>query len=289
MIYGITGNTNKMKLWEPASDLIAWLLEESIPFVIDPLVSKGLADRALISKELADQHSQANLPHESEVILSFGGDGTLLSTAYQVGARQTPIMGVNIGRLGFLADTEVGQLKETIRRLERGEYRIESRMVLEARYQGVNGPETSWALNDFVLERSQPSQLISVDVQVDGAPLTTYWADGLIISTRTGSTAYSLSVGGPILVPGSGAVVLTPIAPHTLTVRPIVLPASSVINIAVLNAPCVFAADGRSTMFAAESTPSFSIRKAQHAVRLIKLPEQDYFQTLRSKLRWGGR
>jgi NAD+ kinase len=144
-------------------------------------------------------------------------------------------------------------------------------------------------LNDYVFERSQTPQLISVDVQVDGASLTTYWADGLIISTPTGSTAYSLSVGGPILVPGCGSMVLTPIAPHTLTVRPIVLPDSSVITLTVQDAPFVLAADGRSTLFPPDNTLAFTIRRAQHSVKLIKLPEQDYFQTLRSKLRWGGR
>lgn len=287
MIYGITGNTKKTELWPALVELIDGFKTESIRFVLDAPIAKGLRERGLLheSEQVAES---TNLPNASDIILSFGGDGTLLNTAFQIGARQTPILGVNMGRLGFLADTEVAQLGETIRRLERGEYRIESRMVLEARLDGAAGKDTHWALNDIVIEHSQTTQLISVEVKVDSAPLTTYWADGLIISTPTGSTAYSLSVGGPILSPGSGVVVLTPLAPHTLTVRPIVLPASAVIDIQVPSQPYIFAADGRSKIIEDDSV-RITIRQAQHSVKLIKMPEQDYFQTLRSKLRWSGR
>ncbi|MEM8488492.1 MAG: NAD(+)/NADH kinase [Bacteroidota bacterium] len=288
MTYGITGNITKQEIWTPIGTLVAWLLKESIPFVLETAVASGLVKRELLSSEHAAKYGNPNLPQASDVILSFGGDGTLLSTAHNVGAHQTPILGVNFGRLGFLADTEVSNLNDTIRRLEQGAYRIQERMVLEARFEGKEGPEVHWALNDFVLERSLMPQLISVEVSVDGAPLTTYWADGLIISTPTGSTAYALSVGGPILAPGSNVMALTPIAPHTLTVRPLVLPASAIITADVQANNFVFAADGRSTSFEGTS-PQFSIKRAQHSVRLIKLPEQDYFQTLRSKLRWSGR
>ena len=286
--YGISGNITKQEIWQPIGTLVAWLLDQQLPFVLETAIASGLVKRDMLSSEDAETYSHPNLPQASDVILSFGGDGTLLSTAHNVGAHQTPILGVNLGRLGFLADTEVSNLNDTIRRLEKGAYRIEERMVLEARFEGQDGPEVHWALNDFVLERSLMPQLISVEVCVDGAPLTTYWADGLIISTPTGSTAYALSVGGPILAPGSDVMVLTPIAPHTLTVRPLVLPASAIITADVQASNFVFAADGRSTSFEGTS-PQFSIKRAQHSVRLIKLPEQDYFQTLRSKLRWSGR
>lgn len=288
MTYGITGNITKQDIWEPIGLLVRWLMDESIPFVLESELASGLVERGFLDSEQAQKYGRSNLPQASEVILSFGGDGTLLSTAYNVGAHQTPILGVNFGRLGFLADTEVSNLHDTIRRLEKGEYRIEDRMVLEARFEGERGPEVLWALNDFVLERSLMPQLISIEVAVDGAPLTTYWADGLIISTPTGSTAYALSVGGPILAPGSNVMALTPLAPHTLTVRPLVLPATAIISARVNEAPFVFAADGRSVNFG-DNSPVFTMKRARHSVRLIKLPEQDYFQTLRSKLRWSGR
>ena len=288
MIYGITGNIDKPKLWKPASELVSWLRQESMPFLIDEPVAAGLAERSLITAEVAERYSRNCLPDEAEAILSFGGDGTLLSTAHQIGARGVPILGVNIGRLGFLADTEVGQLSETIRRLEHGEYRIESRMVLEARLEGAGESTVLWALNDFVIQRSLSPQLISIDVKIDDAPLTTYWADGLIIATPTGSTAYSLSVGGPILAPQSGVIVLTPLAPHTLTVRPVVISDQSLISVSAPKTPFVFAADGRSSHFDAGDA-TFNIRRADHTVNLIKLPEQDFFQTLRTKLRWSGK
>lgn len=288
MTYGITGNITKHEIWEPIGSLVQWLIGEAIPFVLEAPVATGMLKRELLDSGQAEKYSCTNLPQVSEVILSFGGDGTLLATAYNIGAHQTPILGVNLGRLGFLADTEVSNLQDTILRLEKGEYRIEERMVLEARFESKAGPEVLWALNDFVFERTLMPQLISIDVFVDGAALTTYWADGLIISTPTGSTAYSLSVGGPILAPGSNVIGLTPLAPHTLTVRPLVLPATAIITAQVRDAQFVFAADGRSINFG-EDSPLFSIKRAQHGVRLIKLPEQDYFQTLRSKLRWGGR
>ena len=287
MIYGITGNVTKEEIWTPIAAFVSWLRASTIPFVLNQPIGTGLAERKLLSNDVAHFHSRANFAHESEVILSFGGDGTLLMTAHEVGARETPILGVNMGRLGFLADTEVNQLKDTVMRLDKGEYRIESRMVLEARYTRGEARETQWAVNDFVIGRSEKPQLISIEVSVDGAHLTNYWADGLIIATPTGSTAYSLSVGGPILVPGCGNMVLTPIAPHTLTVRPIVLPDSAVITVHVPAASFMLATDGRSTYFE-EPAELLTIRRAQHSVKLIKLPEQDYFHTLRSKLRWSG-
>jgi NAD+ kinase len=170
-----------------------------------------------------------------------------------------------------------------------GEYTIEERMVLEATADSPSHFDTEWAVNEFVLDRSGTAGLIKIEVEVDGTPLNTYWGDGLIIASPTGSTAYSLSTGGPIIAPGTEAVILTPIAPHTLTVRPIVLPADSTITCRVLHdQPYVFAADGRSVLFEDDGL-SFTIERAAHTVNLVKLPDQHFFQTLRSKLMWGVR
>jgi NAD+ kinase len=287
MIYGITGNPQKNELWPAVAELIEGFQGAPVEFMLDVAIADGLRERNLLPERSMPAESE-DLPAGVDIVLSFGGDGTLLNTAYQIASRETPILGVNMGRLGFLADTEVARLHETIRRIERGDYRIESRMVLEARLEGAAGREVQWALNDLVIEHSKSTQLISIDVKVDNAPLTTYWADGLIVSTPTGSTAYSLSVGGPILTPGSGVVVLTPLAPHTLTVRPIVVAATSAIDIQVPSQPYVFAADGRSQVIE-DPTLRITIRRAPHAVKLVKMPEQDFFQTLREKLRWSGR
>ncbi len=289
MTYGITGNTTKDKLWGPVSTLLAWLRQEGLPFCLDAAVARGLRERGLADLAPCDAHHVSELARRADVILSFGGDGTLLHTAHALGTAPTPILGVNIGRLGFLADIEVGQLTDTIRLLEAGAYRIERRMVLEARLEAPSGTRTTWALNEFVLGGSGTAGLITIDVRVDGTPLNTYWADGLIMATPTGSTAYSLSAGGPIVVPGAGVIILTPIAPHTLTVRPIVLPDHCVVEATIASPPhrYVLAADG--VTHVAEQDPlRLTVRRADHTVNLVKLPEQDFFQTLRSKLMWGA-
>lgn len=290
MIYGITGNTKKDKLWEPTTELAAWLARESLPFRLNRHLAEGLRERGLLDEDLCRSHASDDLAAECDVILSFGGDGTLLMSAHEVGTRGTPILGVNIGRLGFLADIETEQVEATIRSLEEGKYRIEERLPLSAEVSNVKDRQHYWALNEFVLERSGSAGLISIRVTVDGVHLNDYWTDGLIISTPTGSTAYSMSVGGPIVAPGCDVVILTPLAPHSLTVRPIVLPASATIEAEILldDQPYVLAFDGRSRSFDRDEHPvKFRFSRAEHHVNLVKLPQQHYFQTLRSKLMWG--
>lgn len=289
MTYGITGNVNKDALWQPAAELISWLMGQNLSFCMNEEVSAGLHERQLIDGDVCRSHTVQDLAEAADLILSFGGDGTLLRTAHLVGERDTPILGINIGRLGFLADVQVDQLQPTIQQLERGDFTVEPRLVLEAKTDIDVELEAQWALNEFVIDRSGPAALISIDVIVDGVPLNTYWADGLIIATPTGSTAYSLAVGSPIIVPGSGVIILTPIAPHSLTVRPIVLPASSVIEARVRTRqqPYLLAADGRSTMLDHRDI-AITIRRAEHQVHLVKLPDQTYFRTIRTKLMWGA-
>lgn len=292
MTYGITGNPTKERLWDPLADLVSWLLARDLPFCLHRDVARGLAERGLVGDAVCDERSTPDLASEADLVLSFGGDGTLLRTAHELGTEGAPILGVNIGRLGFLADIQVGQVQDAILELEEGAFSVEARMALDIAVDGVPADELElpnpWALNEFVLDRSGAAGLIRIEVKVDGTPLNTYWADGLIVATPTGSTAYSLSTGGPIIAPGSGVVILTPIAPHTLTVRPIVLPASVEIEASVREGcPYVLAADGRSTVFEREGV-TLRIRRAAHAVPLVKLHDQHFFQTLRSKLMWGA-
>ncbi len=289
MKYGITGNTHKDSLWAPVAQTVTWLLSRNIPFCLHADIAAGLAQRKLLDAALCAEHTEENLADSVDVLMSFGGDGTFLNTANEVGTRATPILGVNIGRLGFLADIEVGLIQDAIECLERGEYHVDHRMVLEARLDNGVPLGKPWALNDFVIQRTGDARLMSVNITVDGEHLNVYWADGLIIATPTGSTAYSLSSGGPIMVPGCGAMILTPVAPHTLTVRPIVLPENAVIEAHVLNAhpDYVLAADGQSMLV--DGHVKVTVRRAEHTVKLIKLPGQHYFKTLRSKLMWGAR
>lgn len=293
MTYGITGHPRKDQIWEPVADLVSWLMRQDLPFCLHQDVADGLAARELVGEAVCTANATADLTDASDVVLSYGGDGTLLRTAHALGDGGPPIMGVNIGRLGFLADIDTGGVEEAIQQLEDGAYRVEERMVLEAsaRSASDDAPDLSarWALNEFVVDRSGETGLLEIDVRVNGTPLNTYWADGLIAATPTGSTAYSLSAGGPILAPGTEAVILTPIAPHTLTVRPIALPADATVEVRVRpeERSYVFAADGHNNAIDGGGAV-LSIQKAPHTVNLAKLDGQRYFKTLRSKLMWGA-
>jgi NAD+ kinase len=290
MIYGITGNPHKDQLWTPVADLVAWLMRRDLQFALHPAIAEGLIQRDLVGSAVCDEHTAGDFAARADMILSFGGDGTMLRTAHEAGPNHTPILGINIGRLGFLADIEVEAVTDAIDQLEAGKYTIENRMVLEGSVSGGPTLDTPWALNEFVIDRSGAAGLIKINVSIDGTPLNTYWADGLIIATPTGSTAYSLSSGGPIIAPGTDATIITPIAPHTLTVRPLVLPSTVEIEARVLDGtqPYVLAVDGRSTVFE-EYGATIRIRRAEHPVPLVKLPDQHFFKTLRSKLMWGAR
>lgn len=288
MRYGINGNTAKADIWQPVNAFIEVLRRKELPFCMSEALAQGLTDRGLQVVDACVRAEIGELAAESDLILSFGGDGTMLRSAHAVGRSGTPILGVNIGRLGFLADIDVGQLEATIDRLEAGDYRVEHRSVLDVDLSAFGETEHRAALNEFVIERGGSASMIAIDVRVDGRFLNTYWADGLIIATATGSTAYSLSVGGPIISPGAGVIVVTPIAPHMLTVRPIVLPIQSHLEVHVRSsgAAYVVAADGRSRVLHDQDKPIL-IGEADYVVNLVKLPEQDYFETLRNKLMWG--
>ncbi len=285
MLYGLTGNTDKDAIWKPAADLVSWLQSKQLPCLLDASVAKGLAHRGLLAGAGLPSCKADELASRSDVILSFGGDGTLLRTARIVGTAGTPILGVNIGRLGFLADVETVDIRRAIDNLESGAYAVDERLALAVL---VEGEGTSWALNDVVVARAGPAGLVALDVTVGGAHLNRYWSDGLIVATPTGSTGYSLAVGGPIMIPGSSVLLLSPIAPHSLTIRPVVVPSNSEIEICVSggHVPYIIATDGLSMRPRSDSVP-IRIRKAAHTIRLVKFAERPYFQTLRSKLSWG--
>lgn len=290
MRFGITGNTNKENIWAPVADIVQRLLRTERDFCIQSSLADGLKHRNLITGSVHSEISTSDIAEDADIVLSFGGDGTLLNTAHEIGDRGTPVLGVNIGLLGFMTHVEITTLDEAITRLENGEFEIEERLTLSATFSDGSQLPVDWALNEFAIHRSGEAGLLSIDVQVDQKPLNTYWADGLIIATPTGSTAYSLALGGPIMSPGCGGILITPVAPHTLTVRPIVIPDTSTIEVRVLDTDKdhVFAADGMNTVLKG-NTPSIIIKRADHSVRLVKFDDQEYFDTLRSKLMWGVR
>lgn len=290
MRIGITGNTQKESLWKPVEDIAGRLVAAGRTLVLHPDI-RAVLDRdgnpGIPTDDLVHVASDREFVDASEIILSFGGDGTLLNTARMVGDRGVPILGINYGRLGFLANVDASDLETALGRIERGDFDIDERLVLEAR---VDDELPRWGLNDVTLQRSGDTGLMTIHVEVDGRPLNTYWADGLIVSTPTGSTAYSLALGGPIMAPGCGSLLITPIAPHTLTVRPIVLPDTSRIRLWVSGQRrrYVVTVDGEPSLYENESV-TIHVAKASHTVRLIRFNDQDYFSTLRDKLMWGAR
>lgn len=288
MTYGITGNTTKDGLWEPVAGLTRWLHRKGLPFLVARDVADGMVARGLADDAFASEHAADELAGACDVVLSFGGDGTLLRTAHRVDG--TPILGVNIGRLGFLTKVEVGELESVLEGVEAGGFGVEERMTLAVEVEGADiGDVPTWALNDVVVDKSGTTSMIQIEATVDGLHLNTYWCDGLVVSTPTGSTAYALSVGGPILTPGASVVVVAPIAPHTLTARPIVLPcdAELVLRVETRGHPFAFACDGVSTLLDGSGDVVVRVRRADHAVRLLTLPGRDYFRTIRDKLSWG--
>lgn len=288
MTYGITGNASKEAVYEPVAGLARWLLSRELPFRVHRALAAGLVERGLLDEAFALEFESDDPVDGADVLLSFGGDGTLLRSAHQVGDRGVPILGVNAGRLGFLSVVEITDVSAAVEALEAGEYAIEDRATLALAVEGATPDLPAWALNDVVIDKTGTASMIAIETLVNGRPLNTYWADGLIIATPTGSTAYSLSVGGPIVVPMSGNIVLTPIAPHVLTARPIVLPDRVEVTARVTTRghPYVLGVDGWSTVIE-EPDVTLRVTRAAHNVRLIAFPDRDYFSTIREKLMWG--
>ncbi|HEY9551931.1 MAG TPA: NAD kinase [Prevotella sp.] len=223
-----------------------------------------------------------------DYVISLGGDGTFLRAASKVGAKGTPILGINMGRLGFLADVLPAEAEEAIDAIFSGQFEIEKHGVIQMEAEGEPVEGCPYALNDIAVLKRDNASMISIRICIDNEYLVTYQADGLIVSTPTGSTAYSLSNGGPIMVPQSGILCLTPVAPHSLNIRPIVISDKAVITLTVASRSHNFlaAVDGRSEKLL-EST-KVTIRRAPYDVNIVKRPNQRYYATLREKMMWGA-
>ncbi len=223
----------------------------------------------------------------ADYVISMGGDGTFLEAARRVGDKQIPILGVNMGRLGFLADITPEELPVAIHQIYTGDVHVEERSVLQLEYDKGQPEGYPFALNEVAVLKRDMSSMISIRVSINGEYLTTYQADGLIINTPTGSTGYALSVGGPIMQPGSHTLGIVPVAPHSLTVRPVMLTDDSVITLSVSARTHRFlvALDGRSEK--CTEGIQLTIRRAPYQVKILKRPDQSFFRTLRMKLMWG--
>jgi NAD+ kinase len=221
----------------------------------------------------------------ADVVISVGGDGTLLRAARLVVGKNKPILGINIGRLGFLANINQDKIENALEYTTNGQYEIDKRQLLKA---DLSDGTTHYALNESLFSKGPKGSMITIDAYYDDIFINKYWSDGLIIASPTGSTAYNMSAGGPIIMPGTDVMVLNPINPHTLTTRPLVLSSSRPLTIKadIKNQEVIFSKDGEIADIVGDELV-VKIHKSKHAIDLIKLPGQTYFDTLRNKLMWG--
>ncbi|HVY71506.1 MAG TPA: NAD(+)/NADH kinase [Verrucomicrobiae bacterium] len=240
--------------------------------------------------EDAVPHADAReLARHADLILVFGGDGTMLCVARQVAGESTPILGINIGGLGFLTGVPSARLSQALKQIRAGDFTLEQRPLIQARGRLPGGPFDQCALNDFVISRGSASRMIELEVRVDDEIVTAYRCDGLIVSSPTGSTAYSLSAGGPIVNPNAAVFVLTPICPHTLSDRSLIVSLNSTIRVEVRSErlEILLTADGQVQTVLA-SGGQVTIRRHRRAVRLMRLGGDSFYSTLRTKLHWSG-
>lgn len=264
--------------------LIEWLRSQGLTVSVEKETADLVAELQPLSVRKAD------LPAQADFLIVLGGDGTLLSVARTVGELDVPILGVNVGDLGFLTATTLDEMLPALDTFLKGGMVIEERMMLVARVvrNGALVGE-SLALNDAVIMKSAMSRIINLSVGVEGQDATRYRADGLIISTPTGSTAYCLSAGGPIVFPTMDAIILTPICAHTLTNRPIVLPGSHRVEVTLLsNQEAMLTVDGQ-VGFGLHQHDVVTVSRAAPRIRLVRFPQKHFFSVLRTKLKWGER
>ena len=229
------------------------------------------------------------LARQVDLLLVFGGDGTMLRVARQIAGSRTPMLGINIGGLGFLTAVPSSQLEQALKCVWNGEYKFESRVLLSAKGQCGGRLIEQTALNDIVVSRGTASRLIELDVSVDGDALARYRCDGLILSTPTGSTAYALAAGGSVIFPTAQVLALTPICPHTLSNRALILPWTAVIGVKVvsLRPATILSADGQ-VVSELSGGDTVRIRQSSRTVRLMHLAGSSFCETLRRKLHWRG-
>ncbi len=273
---------------EHAGRLFSKLREKGIRISLyEPFYRFILNNAGIDPGEVTLFNSHTGPDRSSDFVFTIGGDGTILETIALVRDSGIPVLGFNSGKLGFLASISGDDIDCAIEAVLSGRYFIEERGLLRL-HKPVNAfVDFDCALNEFTLQKKD-STMITIKVWLNGHFLNSYWADGLIISTPTGSTAYSLSVGGPLLTPDTGAIIISPIAPHNLTVRPVVIPDNNTVRLKVTGRRNEFllSMDYRSTLVPLES--EIVIKKAGYGISLVKLDNQDFYTTLRNKLMWGA-
>ncbi len=251
------------------------------PFFADLKMDLQLPDSTILYK------SHQDIRGDMDFLFSIGGDGTILDTVPIVRDYDIPILGINLGRLGFLSSVSKNEISLAVEHIFAGNYILDKRALLKLEKPKALFGDLDYALNDLTIYRNNTTSLITIHVWVDDIFLNTYWGDGLIISTPTGSTAYSMSVGGPIVTPGSENFVIAPIASHNLTVRPVVIPDDSVIRIKIQGREEKFLLTMDSRHSTIDKNDELLVKKEKFKIKLVQMPEKSFFNTIREKLLWG--
>jgi len=278
---GIISKPRKRDAGPVLSDLVKWLKEKEIEPLMDQETA-GLID-------FDSSHKRPDIAILSDFIIVLGGDGTLISVARLIGSRGTPILGVNLGSLGFLTEVTLDEMYPLLEKILAGEISIDERWTLEVSVQRGDKELAKYTvLNDVVINKGALARMILMETVIDGRYLNTYRADGLIISTPTGSTAYSLSAGGPIINPRVGAIIISPICPHSITNRPIVVREDVIVEVTLQseNEDVLVTLDGQEG-YPLQYLDKVVVKKSANTIRLITSPDKDYYEVLRQKLRWG--
>jgi len=284
MIIGIIPNTHKEEISQVTGEFVKHLEIYGFDYFISNELNKthfrgSIRDSAFIPQE--------EIFRRSDIIVSIGGDGTMLNTAYLARNSSAPLIGLNIGKLGFLAEFDLNRIDELLNEIKDGQYTIEKRMVLEGDCITCNN-QNLFAINDIVIDKGGWPKMIEISIEVNDEYVTTFVADGLIIATPTGSTGYSLSTGGPVISPTADVIALSPISPHTLNMRPLVLDSSRKIRLSVksqfeyIQVSC----DGQ-RVYSLNPPAEILIYKSTRNVSLVHVHSTNYFKILREKLYWG--
>ena len=284
--FGVWGNTEKENFWNTLPEILSWSKEKKIEVYLTKRIKsskRNTSESPLVINSKDDIN-------ELDFMLALGGDGTFLSSARAVENRNIPILGIHLGDLGFLAKVNLDDLFQRLNQVADGMYVIEKRSMIKALVKKNGLLIHHTALNDFVVKNNELNRMLSFTVYVDGHLVCNYKADGLIIATPTGSTAYSLSSGGPIISPDVDSFVVTPISPHSLTSRPLVVSANSKISIKFPDKTdeVIFTVDGQ-IHEKLNPTNEIKIQRAAYEINLIDFIDNDYFETLRKKMGWGKR
>ena len=287
MLIAINSLSYNDETTEFCKELFTLLKKHHSSIILEKKLKEYLKDKIEFIDEYCCFSNNSELV-DVNYMFSIGGDGTLLDSVTYVKDKNIPILGINTGRLGFLATTTKGNIEKTIKDIFSNNYNIEERILLRLNSNQDLFEDANFALNDFSILKRDTSSMIVVHTYINGEFLNSYWADGILVSTPTGSTAYSLSCGGPVVMPNSNNFVISPVCPHNLNVRPIVVPADSIISFKIEGRSEKFQVSLDSRGVTVDNSIELSIQKESFTAKIITTSEYNYLNTLRAKLSWGS-